>query len=110
MSLAQERYVSLTTYKRNGDPVATPVWIAPVHEGQLGFTTDPDSWKAKRLRRNPSVLVQPCDGRGRLKSGSTPVAGTGRVLREGPEQAEIAGAIRKKYGIQSYLAGVLFTL
>jgi len=50
------KYISVTTYRRDGTDVATPVWF--VQDGdRLLIRTGVDSGKAKRIRRNPAVLV-----------------------------------------------------
>ena len=56
--IAAARYVSLVTFNRNGDEVATAVWIAPMSGGRAGFTTAADSGKVKRLRNNPAVTLR----------------------------------------------------
>jgi PPOX class probable F420-dependent enzyme len=63
-ALAAERFVSVTTFKRDGTPVATPVWCAG-QDGSLLVFTEADSGKVKRLRHNPRVSVAPCMARGR---------------------------------------------
>jgi PPOX class probable F420-dependent enzyme len=65
-SLGAATYISLTTFRKNGDPVATPVWV--VREGDSLFViTEDNSGKIKRLRNNPAVLLAPCDVRGRVE-------------------------------------------
>lgn len=62
-ALAAGKYVLITSYRRNGTPVATPVWV--VQDGDaLGVWTATDSWKVKRIRNRADVLVGPCDLRG----------------------------------------------
>jgi PPOX class probable F420-dependent enzyme len=56
--------ISLTTYRRDGTPVSTPVSIA-ADDGHRYFRTWDTSWKAKRLRRNPSVQFAPSTFRGK---------------------------------------------
>lgn len=58
------KYLSVTSFKRDGTPVATPVWFV-VDDGRLLIYTDPESFKAKRIRRNPSVRIAPCNATGR---------------------------------------------
>ncbi|MFI9405005.1 PPOX class F420-dependent oxidoreductase [Nocardia sp. NPDC052316] len=70
-------YVLLTTFRKDGSPVGTPVW-AVADGDKLYVWTVTDSWKVKRLRRNPDVTVQPCSVRG--KPHGAVVAGTGRIL------------------------------
>jgi PPOX class probable F420-dependent enzyme len=103
MDIGNARYVSFTTFRRNGDPVATPVWIAPLPDGRVGFTTDADSWKAKRLQANPEVTLQSCDMRGRVAAGTAPVNATAVLVTDGPDHDATVSAIRSKYGLQFLL-------
>ena len=100
MSIADHRYVSMTTFERDGAPVALPVWIAALGDGQVGFTTAPDSWKAKRLARDPRVELRPSDVRGKVPDGADVVTGTGVVVTEGEDLAAAQRAIGRAYGIQ----------
>src|ERR1700733_8875173 len=71
------KYISVTTYKRDGTGVATPVWF--VQEGdRLLFRTGVASGKAKRIRGNPAVLAAACTLRGKLLGQQ--VSGVARVL------------------------------
>jgi uncharacterized protein len=91
------RYVSLTTFKRDGSPVSTPVWITGA-AGSYVFTTGSVAWKTRRLRHNSSVQVRVCDLRGRVRPAATVYAGTGEV-RATPEAVTAAErAIAAKYG------------
>jgi PPOX class probable F420-dependent enzyme len=65
------KYMSLTTYRRDGSPVSTPVWFAE-EDGRLFAITAPDSYKARRLRRNPACMVAPCNARGVPKGDAIP--------------------------------------
>ncbi|KXP03314.1 PPOX class F420-dependent oxidoreductase [Tsukamurella pseudospumae] len=95
--VADAQYVLLTTFRKDGTPVATPIWA--VRDGaDLVVWTVADSWKVKRLRRNPSVLVQACDTRGKKTFGPE-VAGTGEVF----DGSAAASKIAKKYGILGWL-------
>lgn len=99
-SLGSAEYVLLTTFRKDGTAVGTAVWVARGGSELLVWTVS-DSWKVKRIRRNPEVLVAPCDMRGRIKGD--PAEGTARVLdAEATEQAR--AAIAKKYGIIGRLA------
>ena len=93
--LAAAKYLSLTTFRRDGTPVATPVWL--VRDGEsLRVITQADSGKAKRLRHNDHVLLAPCDARGNLKG--TQVAGTA-TLQDPGETARTAEMVEKRYGL-----------
>jgi len=85
--IVRSRYVSLTTYRKDGTPVATPLWHVP-HDGELWIVTEAGSGKVKRLRNNPQVQVTPCSLRGKVEPGAPSVAGTARLLDDaGTEQA-----------------------
>ena len=76
MALGDEKYMLLTTFKRGGAPVPSPVWVVPLDGGTVGFYTSSGSGKAKRLAHTARVTVQPSDARGRTKPGSQPVDAT----------------------------------
>ncbi|MFJ8885262.1 PPOX class F420-dependent oxidoreductase [Streptomyces sp. NPDC102402] len=86
---ARSEYVSLTTYRKDGTPVATPVWAA-ADSGVLYVWTRSDSWKVKRLRNDSRVLVTVCDMRGRIADGAPSAEGTARLL-----DADGTAAVRK---------------
>jgi uncharacterized protein len=65
------KYLSLTSYKRDGSGIATPLWFV-TENGRLLITTDGQSFKAKRIRRNPAVTIAPCTASGRLRGEPTP--------------------------------------
>jgi PPOX class probable F420-dependent enzyme len=98
MSLGAEKYVSVGTKRRSGEIVSTPVWIVELSNGVIGFVTDADSGKVKRIINFPDVTVQPCDSRGRPREGTQPVAATASVLR-GDAVDPFGAALRSKYGL-----------
>jgi PPOX class probable F420-dependent enzyme len=100
MVLADEKYIALTTFRRDGSPVTTAVWVAPLDEGRFGFWTSSTSGKAKRLRNDPKVTVQPCNGRGKVKEGTAPQEGTARTVTEGADFDQIQAKVKAKYGVQ----------
>ncbi|HWB37500.1 MAG TPA: PPOX class F420-dependent oxidoreductase [Rugosimonospora sp.] len=77
--IARSKYVSLTTYRRDGTPVATPVWHVPRGD-ELIVVSEAGSWKVKRIRRDARVLVAVCDIRGRVRPDAATVDGTARLL------------------------------
>lgn len=105
----EERYVLLTTYRRNGKPVSTPVWWVEVDQGQFGFWTSSASGKAKRLAHTARVTVQPCNARGAVKPGSRAVDATARVVTGGELEA-IRLRVIAKYGFQTKITKVMATL
>lgn len=100
MSITDETYVLLTTFRKSGEGVGTAVWIVALPDGSCGFTTEVASGKVKRIRNNPSVTLQPCDMRGRVKEGSAVVAATAEVLT-GEAARPIAEAIRRKHSVMT---------
>ena len=61
---ANQRYLSMETYRKTGKPVATPVWFAE-ENGRLYIYSRANAGKVKRLRNNPNVKIVPCDLRGK---------------------------------------------
>lgn len=93
--LSQGKYLSLTTFRKSGDAVATPVWVAR-DGGHLYVTTKADSGKVKRLRNNADVLLAPCDVRGNVTGPQVP--GTAILLDEAGT-ARVGSLIKAKYGL-----------
>lgn len=92
--LAGGKYLSLTTYKKDGSAVATPVWVARDGD-RLVVLTDASSGKAKRLRNNDHVQLAPCDMRGTITGPGCP----GRATLVGEaDTAHITALIKRKYG------------
>ncbi len=94
------KYISFVSTRKNGTPVATPVWVAPLDylgSNVVGFTIDANAGKAKRLAHTNTVTVQPCDIRGRVNEGSPIVHGTAIVV-SGAEAEKVRDAIAHKYG------------
>jgi uncharacterized protein len=85
----------LVTYRRDGTPVPTPVWAAEA-DGHLYVRSERASGKAKRLRRDPRVLVAPCTVRG--KPLGAPFEATARMLspREEPHAERV---LADRYGL-----------
>lgn len=85
----------VTTMRRDGRAVGTPVWVVPFQDG-LGFWTVADSGKVKRIRREPGVTVATCDLRG--NNVGPQVQGVAQILDEAGTEA-VRAAIRRKYGL-----------
>ncbi|CAB4870986.1 unannotated protein [freshwater metagenome] len=94
-TLGHGKYLSLTTFRADGTPVATPVWL--IRDGDvLRVLTQENSGKVKRLRVNATVLVASCDMRGRIKGAQVPASAT---LQAVDETARTSTLIRKRYGL-----------
>ncbi|SDD14692.1 hypothetical protein SAMN05660690_3555 [Geodermatophilus telluris] len=92
--LPRSTYVSLTTFRRTGQPVPTPVWAAP-DGGSLVVWTRADSGKVKRLRHTSRVTVAPCDVRGRLLGDAVEATA---VLVPAHEWRQARAALARRYG------------
>lgn len=99
MSIADEKTIVLTTYRRNGEGVVSPVWVNQVSDGRLGFWTAMGSGKTKRLKNNPRVTLQAGTSSGKAKPGAPVLTGTAEMVQSGPLFDEVQAAGRKKYGI-----------
>ncbi|HET6826811.1 MAG TPA: PPOX class F420-dependent oxidoreductase [Amnibacterium sp.] len=98
-AVGRRRYVSLTTFRRSGVAVATPVWIAPAGDA-LAVVTDTATGKAKRLRNNPAVVIRECDVRGRVRPGAVAVDGVVELVTDPAQQRPLLAALERKYGWQ----------
>jgi len=95
--LAEQRYVELTTFRRNGTGVPTPVWIAPDGDDLLVVTVD-DTGKTKRLAHTARVELRACSVRGEVAPGAPRYAGRASVHRDPASVARVKRAIGAKYG------------
>jgi len=91
------KYIAFVSYRKDGTPVSTAVWVVP-YEGGYAFTTDPDSWKIKRILKNPNVTIQASNVRGKPMRGSTIFNGTAEVL-DANGVANVREVVRRKYRI-----------
>src|SRR4051812_6685539 len=77
--IARSRDVSLTTSRRDGTAVATPVWVVG-NGDELFIVSDADAGKVKRIRNSGRVLLTPCNVRGKIEPGAPSAPGTARLL------------------------------
>ncbi|MER8225040.1 PPOX class F420-dependent oxidoreductase [Streptomyces sp. NPDC094143] len=97
--LSAGKYLLVTSYRKNGTPVSTPVWV--VRDGDaLGVWTVADSWKVKRIRNRPDVLVGPCDLRGNPTGGQVPATAE---ICDPATTARYRKLIARKYGLMGRL-------
>jgi uncharacterized protein len=79
--IGRSRYVSFTTYRKDGTGVATPVWHV-MNGGELLVVSDAEAWKVKRIRNNSHVVVTVCGIRGKIAPGAPSAKGMARLLDE----------------------------
>jgi uncharacterized protein len=108
-ALGDEKFVSLTTFKRNGDAAAAPMWI--VRDGdQLLAWTPADAWKVKRLRRDARVRLAACGRTGKVPAGRPVYDGTAEVITDPAEVKRTESLIKRKYGLAFRLVTLVETL
>jgi uncharacterized protein len=92
--IGHSRYISFTTYRKDGTAVATPVWHT-MNDGRVLIVSDEDAWKVKRIRNNSRVVVTVCDFRGKIAPGAPSAEGSARLLDQAETQAARALIARK---------------
>jgi PPOX class probable F420-dependent enzyme len=89
------KYLSITSFRRDGTGKATPVWFVQ-EDGRLLVETDAGSYKVRRIRRNPRVVVAPCGPSGRLRG--EPVTATAELLPD-VETGRVERLMARKYRV-----------
>jgi len=99
--LTDARYISLTTRRRDGSLVSTPVWVVSDDGRRLLVWTHASTWKVKRIRRDPRVLVAKSNYRGRERGPR--LEGHARIVNA----VSVKKLIREKYGWQKRMLELL---
>jgi uncharacterized protein len=94
--LNRQQFISLTTFRKSGAGVSTPVWFA-LAGGKFYGTSQARTGKVKRMRNNPRVTFAPCTYNGKLLGEAAP--GSARLLSP-EEYSAAAEALKRKYGLQ----------
>ncbi len=95
--LNNQKYISLTTYKKNGEDVSTPIWFARENDDVFIMTED-QSWKVKRMRNNSKVVFVSCNFIGKIRQKFIDLRIHGNVeFLEGEEVSKAEQKIAKKY-------------
>jgi uncharacterized protein len=89
------KYLSITSYRRDGTPVATPVWFVQ-EDGRILVETDGGSYKVKRISRDSHVSVAPCSAMGRIHGQA--IVGRAEVLPDS-ERPRVERLIAWKYRV-----------
>ena len=96
--IARHQYVSLTTFRRSGEAVATPVWVARDGDEVVVITVD-GVGKTKRLAHTARVELRPCDVRGRVAADAPCWLGTAQIVRDRDGLDAVRRAMSAKYPV-----------
>jgi PPOX class probable F420-dependent enzyme len=108
LAAASARYIALTTYRRDGRPVTTPVWAVPL-DGKLYVVTAKRTGKARRIEATSRVRFAPCNMKGSEVLGAWQ-EGTGRIVQDEGRRRQALAALQRKYGWQLSLAMLVYRL
>ena len=100
------KYLSLTSFRRDGTGVATPVWFV-TDNGHLLVETDAASYKVRRIRRDPHVRIALCDARGRVRGE---VVEAQAELLPDTERERVEQLLARKYRIDRFTVLPLYRL
>ena len=101
------RYLSVTSFKRDGTGIATPLWF--VSDGSRLFAlTDLHSPKVRRIRRNPRVLVASCRPDGKLRREL--VEARAEVLTAGADLDRVQRLLIERYRVSYRLIMLIYSL
>lgn len=100
--LGDEAFVSLTTFRKNGERVATPVWVARDGDALVVITPE-ESAKVKRLRANRRVELRPCSRMSTVTDGSEPTPGNAEIVTDATTTARFTRMIQQKYRLEYHI-------
>jgi len=99
LALGEENFVSLTTFRKSGVGVSTPVWIA--REGDTLIVTTPShSGKVKRLRNNPRVTLSPSSRMGKVADDAVVLEGTAELIEDAAAVERMGQTFLAKYKLE----------
>jgi len=105
-NLGHNPFIALTTYRKNGVPVMTPIWFVQ-QDSKLFVWTAADSGKAKRLRKNPCVQVGLSNHSGKLLGAVH--EGSAHFVAKA-EYPALEKAFKAKYGWQALLFSLIWKI
>jgi len=98
--LESKKYISLETYRKNKQPVRTPVWFV-IRDNFIHVVTREKTGKVKRIKDNQQVKIATCTIRGKV-TGQW-MSGIAKILTE-TETVDIVKSRDEKYGIAAKIA------
>jgi PPOX class probable F420-dependent enzyme len=104
--LGHERCVSLTTFRHSGEAVPNRVRVLP--DGRAVVVSLPsDAAELDRIRNDPRVTLQPCDGRGQVDPEAPLVEGTAEIITDSAASEAVSRRLQGKYGLEFRLFSVV---
>lgn len=103
-SLETGKYINLLTYKKNGEPVSTPVWFI-FKDNKIFIRTSNKSGKFKRIKNNKNVKFALCNIRGKIKG-----EWHNGLAKLEPNNRWVFSKINEKYGIFAYLMNFVYKI
>jgi PPOX class probable F420-dependent enzyme len=103
LALGASDFIQLTTFRRTGEGVPTPVWVVPDGDA-LAVFTPAGTGKLKRIRHTPRVTVAECSRRGRVDDDVVPVEATATATADPAEVERVTRLLAGKYGLQFKIA------
>jgi PPOX class probable F420-dependent enzyme len=97
--LGASDFIQLTTFRRTGEGVPTPVWVVPDGDA-LAMFTPVGAGKLKRIAHTSRVTVAPCSRRGAVADGVVPLDATATTSGDQAEVDRVTRMLAKKYGLQ----------
>jgi hypothetical protein len=105
-ALRGHRYMQLTTFRRTGAPVVTPVWFV-MNDHAIFLYTRASAGKLKRIHNNPKVKIAPSDSRGNPLGAE--YDGLAQILPESAGKM-IDQLMGHKYGLQLMALKLVYRL
>ena len=99
LALGASDFIQLTTFRRSGQGVPTPVWVV-LDGGALAVFTPAGTGKLKRIGHTARVTVAECNRRGRVADDVEPVAATATTTADPAEVERVTRLLAAKYGLQ----------
>ena len=99
LALGASDFIQLTTFRRSGQGVPTPVWVVPDGDA-LAVFTPVGTGKLKRIGHTARVTVAECNRRGRVADDVEPVAATATTTADPAEVERVTRLLADKYGLQ----------
>src|SRR6478752_1161507 len=99
LALGASDFIQLTTFRRTGEGVPTPVWV--VSDGdRLAVSTPAGTGKLKRIGHTPRVTVAECSRRGRVDDDVLPFEAHATITTDPAEVDRVTRLLAGKYGLQ----------